>query len=65
MYQAKCGGDDVDSSVLTALEDLKESLVEVGPNLARGILNLSFYVIRENKTLFGYLCIMLNRKILK
>lgn len=53
LVYAKCGGDDVDRSVLTALEELKESLEEVGPNLYRGTLVLSFYLMKENKGFLG------------
>jgi hypothetical protein len=53
LVYAKCGGEDVDNSVIRALEQLKESLEEVGPNLYRGTIVLSFYLLKENKAFLG------------
>jgi hypothetical protein len=52
---AKCGQEDVESSVLQGLQSLRDSLVEVGPHIFRGSLILSFYVTREHKALFGFI----------
>lgn len=54
LVYAKCGDTSIDSNVIHALADLKRSLVEVGPNLRRGNINLSFYVEKENKGIFGF-----------
>ena len=34
---------------MNALHELKHSLIEVGPNLYRGVITLSFHLIRENR----------------
>jgi len=53
LIYAKCGGEKVDNSVTTALQQLTESLEEVGPNLYRGTVVLSFYLVKENKPFWG------------
>lgn len=53
LVYAKCGGEDVGNSVIRALQQLRESLEEVGPSLYRGTIVLSFYLLKENKAFLG------------
>lgn len=53
LVYAKCGGEEVGNSVIRALQQLRESLEEVGPSLYRGTIVLSFYLLKENKAFLG------------
>lgn len=48
----RCGDADVDKSIEEAIETFSNSLAEVGPDLARGKLELSFFEKRR-RYLFG------------
>ncbi len=51
----RCGVEDVEQTVSTAITDLSQSMLHVGPNLSRGVITLSFFEKRETKGFFGIL----------